>query len=444
MGSGASGLAQDDDPAEEMGESPGKLLDQKQVMSGKKLLSKLAGQDEVRGAEETDGSEVRWDPSITKEHAVKELREACGFTKEMCDSLKKWADAAGNTRLHLAAAQPGRTRELMLLVVAGANARAPNRRQDTPLHVAARAGGVGAVELLAHHAPKVEVDARARDGVTALHCAATEGRRAVCEVLLARGADLEAITTNDSWTPLLCAVTGGQIGAAKTLVEHGADVNASSKIGETVLHFAASDASAAIVRYGLERGADPAATTQDGYTALHNAARNGNLEVVELLIENGADLAMQTKYGITALHVAASKGHAEVAQLCAERGPEALDAATPEGWTPLHWAVAQGHAGVVRVLVQCGASVNSADQHGHTPLHDAVLNGRSNLMQQLFEQEDLSMDVANKARARSPCEKRASFERAISELARARARRRDSRHSTAQFELVITTWPWRW
>ena len=48
MGGGASGLAPDEPTFDaKAGQPAGEQLDQKQVMLGKKLLSKLAGPDEV-------------------------------------------------------------------------------------------------------------------------------------------------------------------------------------------------------------------------------------------------------------------------------------------------------------------------------------------------------------------------------------------------------------
>ena len=68
---------------------------------------------------------------------------------------------------------------------------------------------------------------RSPDGWTALHLAAFFGHRETAAMLLDRGADLAARSTNDlANTPLHAALAGGRGPVAELLVERGADVNA--------------------------------------------------------------------------------------------------------------------------------------------------------------------------------------------------------------------------
>jgi ankyrin repeat protein len=68
---------------------------------------------------------------------------------------------------------------------------------------------------------------RSPDGWTPLHLAAFFGHRETAAMLLDRGADLAASSTNDlANTPLHAALAGGRGPVAELLVERGADVNA--------------------------------------------------------------------------------------------------------------------------------------------------------------------------------------------------------------------------
>jgi ankyrin repeat protein len=103
------------------------------------------------------------------------------------------------------------------------------------------------------------------DGFTALHFASFFGRYEAAELLLARGADVDARGTG--W------MTG------------------------TALHSAASAGHTEAMRVLLEAGADPNARQSHGFAPLHAAAQNGNIEDVELLLAHGADPSFATDDG---------------------------------------------------------------------------------------------------------------------------------------------------
>ena len=76
---------------------------------------------------------------------------------------------------------------------------------------------------------EVAPGARSPDGWTPLHLAAFFGHRDTAAMLLDRGADLAARSTNDlENTPLHAALAGGRGPVAELLVERGADVNAAA------------------------------------------------------------------------------------------------------------------------------------------------------------------------------------------------------------------------
>lgn len=93
----------------------------------------------------------------------------------------------------------------------------------TSLHLAAASGNVEAVRLLL--APPVGSDPRAAriNNFTPLHSAAMQGHAAVCELLLAAGAEVNIQTQPQGYAPLHSAAFAGHIEAIRVLLAHGAD-----------------------------------------------------------------------------------------------------------------------------------------------------------------------------------------------------------------------------
>jgi hypothetical protein len=105
----------------------------------------------------------------------------------------------------------------------------------TALIEAAYQGRTGVVEALIERG--ANVDARAKDGRTALAWAVYEGRgdvSRVVELLVEGGADLEARDRNGA-TPLMLAAYSGTRRAVEALLSAGADVTARDNGGGTVM-----------------------------------------------------------------------------------------------------------------------------------------------------------------------------------------------------------------
>ena len=102
---------------------------------------------------------------------------------------------------------------------------------------AAKSGDVASIRMLLELDATL-IDARDKDGSTPLHCAVWKGHQAAVELLLERGADVNAQNQNDHWgtTPLHAAAHANQAAIAGMLIERGADVNARDLAGKTPLH----------------------------------------------------------------------------------------------------------------------------------------------------------------------------------------------------------------
>ncbi len=103
------------------------------------------------------------------------------------------------------------------------------------LIAAAKNGDIKNVrELLANGA---DVDAKDKDGETALHWAACSGKVDIATFLIEKGADVDA-KSNYGKTALHWAAFFGHVDFAKVLIENRADVNAKDKNNEIAVEVA--------------------------------------------------------------------------------------------------------------------------------------------------------------------------------------------------------------
>lgn len=133
----------------------------------------------------------------------------------------------------------------------------------------------------------------------------------VLQLLLSTpGVDLNARSRNGD-TALMIAAFQADTTAALALIEKGAQIN---RPGWTALHYAAASGSTAIIRRLLDEAAFIDAESPNRTTPLMMAARGGHVEAVQLLISEGADLAQKNELGLTAADFARAQGHDELAR----------------------------------------------------------------------------------------------------------------------------------
>lgn len=275
----------------------------------------------------------------------------------------------------------------LLLIAFGTRA---SETTDSRLVEAARTQDQKTVRALL--AQKVDVNARASDGSTALLWAAHWNDADTANLLLGAGADVNAANdfrttplaeacTNGSptlvrallksganpnapiatgETPLMTCAKTGSVDAVRMLIEYGAAVNAKEPTeNQTALMWAAAERHPDMVKAFIDAHADLKANSKQGFTAIHFAARVGDLESVKLLLAAGVDVNFLTytaggtnrvssflgiaktigALGYTPLLVAVVRGQVDLALWLLDHGADPNNEAA--GFTPLHWASSQ-------------------------------------------------------------------------------------------------------
>lgn len=148
-------------------------------------------------------------------------------------------------------------------------------------------------------------------GETALMLAVREDSYKVFEFLILHPQiDLDARAKNGDTAIMLSAYLG-KVDWLSELIFAGAQIN---QTGWTALHYAAAVGDEQIIAVLLEHSAYIDAESPNKTTPLMMAARKGDLAPVRLLVEEGADLNLKNLLGLTALDFAKEAGMNEVAK----------------------------------------------------------------------------------------------------------------------------------
>lgn len=242
--------------------------------------------------------------------------------------------------------------------------------------------------------------------------AAMYGNLAKVEQLIAKGAEVNAITECGK-TPMMLAAMYGHKSVIETLINAGADPNLGAdedlEEGDTALmyvitSFFASN-QAEIIKLLINRGADINARNQQGKTALSLAV--GNADITKVLIEAGADVNIRDNEGNTAMMLsnwaveqllrkagASEEGLNDVALVEAARTGnlnkvrELLQVGANFNYSDgkaLVEAAGKGHLEIVDCLIQAGADVNLGWRTDFTPIVRAAYSGYFAVVERLLQ-----------------------------------------------------------
>jgi len=156
------------------------------------------------------------------------------------------------------------------------------------LHECVAMNDIDRVKKLIDENPS-SVNSLSPDGWTALHLAAFFGHRELVNLLLGKGATIDAPSRSSASygnSPLQAAIAMSHYEVVKLLIERGANVNFVQQPGGlTPLHIAASRNDVNIVRLLIDNGADKQAMTDDGKKPVDIAKERNNTEIERYLKE---------------------------------------------------------------------------------------------------------------------------------------------------------------
>jgi ankyrin repeat protein len=225
-------------------------------------------------------------------------------------------------------------------------------------------------------------------GMTALIIAANRGNADTVRCLLDHGAlvngyDYELLTPLH-WS---AALDHGLI--VDILLEKGADLEAREELGQTPLHLAASAGHRDVVKLLIEKGAFiEASSNHVGDKPLALACKFGHGEVVRYLVQMGASVRTKRPvFGtrsqvighITPLWLAVDGGFLDCVEILLGHEP-GIEVSGPFGRTPLALAARRGNKAIVEALLAHGADITTTDDQGRTPAQLAVINRHSELV----------------------------------------------------------------
>ena len=161
-----------------------------------------------------------------------------------------------------------------------------------PIHDAVMNGNIDEVQWQLDAG--VDVNEESSNGLTPLHYAASAGHNDIVELLIERGANVNATDSGKGATPLDYAHWRDHEEVIETLNAHNAQrehEKGGKGIGQSsLIHDAALDGDIDEVQRQLDAGVDPNLKSSKGATPLFYAVYGGHLEIVELLITRGADV----------------------------------------------------------------------------------------------------------------------------------------------------------
>ncbi|KAL0118532.1 hypothetical protein PUN28_009299 [Cardiocondyla obscurior] len=301
-------------------------------------------------------------------------------------------DLEGHSVLHWATVC-GEAECVRLVLAAGARPSTPDLRGGSPLHYAAQCCGAAATAELA--VPKkvglkvlqtllefgADVNAKDEDGRQPILWAASAGSvEAVLALARAGGSAAAGTSDKDGLTALHCAASRGHARCVEVLVNLcGSHPDYVDDNGCSALHYAATLGHADATALILKLGADPNRQDRKGRTPALCAAAKGQLETLKILTQYGGSLHAKTVRGTGIGHEAVASGRIELIKWLAKKRLSTLDAATHDGKTPLHVAALHGHLDACKILLDHGVKINAvlrtSKGNSMTPLDAALYRG---------------------------------------------------------------------
>jgi len=273
------------------------------------------------------------------------------------------ADNSGTTPFDLAS-RLGNSAFNLLITAETVNQR--DSAGNTMLHVAVwnRTNPEQIGRILDQRAP---VDARNRDGETALHLAVRTNQRENGEFLISRGANIFALNGAGE-SPLFLALSSSPL---REWFLNPNTIIAKDGLGNTILHYAAEWNLNYAIPVIIRNGISVEETNATGQTPVFMAIRTDGVSTIRILLENNANLNARDSQGNSVLHAAVRWNAINSASFLISSGID-INSHSLNGNTPLHDSIALGMSDIETLLIRQGANLEARNMDGNTPLMEAV------------------------------------------------------------------------
>jgi ankyrin repeat protein len=254
----------------------------------------------------------------------------------------------------------------------------------TGLHWIAQFGLCDAAKefLLTKEDETCAVNAMDSDGRSSLMYAVKHGHCAMAELLLDKGADVNAGHYGNA---LQVGPYGGHEAVVQMLLDKGAKVNAQGGHYGNALSAASLGGHETVVGLLLDKGADINAQGGRDGTALQAASYGGHEQVVKTLLDKGAEVNAQGRYNGNALYAASEGGHEQVVKTLLDKSAK-VNAQGGHYGNALQAASKGGYEQVVKTLLDKGADVNAQGGEYGNALQAASKGGYEQVVKTLLDQ----------------------------------------------------------
>ncbi|KAI7467108.1 hypothetical protein KC351_g14172 [Hortaea werneckii] len=221
---------------------------------------------------------------------------------------------------------------------------------------------------------------------SAIYFACLVGLQKVAEMLLARGADCNALGGHFG-TALQAASSKGYRDLVELLLDSGADVGIRGGVYGGALQAAAYRGSIEVVERLLAAGADANAEGNEFGTslgtALHEAAFQGSIQIVEKLLAVGADFNAKSAFGSVLQAAVQREGSIEVVERLLTAGAD-VNAQGGDYGNALQAAAFDGSMEAVERLLIAGADVKAQGGYYGSALQAAAFRGSTEVVKRLL------------------------------------------------------------
>ena len=201
--------------------------------------------------------------------------------------------------------------------------------------------------------------------MTPLHLAAREGHAGVVNVLLKHNASLTALSTYNR-TPLHTASLCSHAAIVKLLIDAGAEVNVVDANNDTAMDLASCWGSYTTLEILAEAECNMGCDKQGVWSPLAQAAQEGFIKSAQCLLEKKANTEVEGPGNWTPLGYAVFRGHVELCRLLLEYGANAN--ALAGGASNLSQSASHGNLEIVKLLVENGATIDADNSERQTAL----------------------------------------------------------------------------